>query len=637
MKVATVDIVGTAELPTYGCLGNAYIEEMKSEGKPPQSVKNITPVINSWLRWLNLTKESKIGAELFHDFQKSLVCYEKHQRHSGIKYNTYKSRISILKSVRRFAFSKVEEQQLPKNFSERLRFLLGVKGISARYLANSLGTGFERGDRIHRWLRGAIPRPYNYKEIEKIETFFEVSPGTLLETLPLRNKNHTEVQPEIGFRTRQKRAVGEIYTKWNLVAEQEFQDLVDYKTMTIPPEGLKRHKKSTWVKHEDGEVPTADMFKNCLASFFGYCCLSKDSANPCLRGSGMEEDSITIALVTDISLLEGFISFRKDRADGKYNYWHLTFISKITSLLSKETGYLYQKPEFAKKLKMPITKKQWQKRCLSTRNRLLEVASGISEAEKNGNIDFAYSRDPSEPIQDILKQKNPLDITLKMIEDLIEDAEKYPKNSIRKAIIYRNALLLAILQANPLRARMFSIMELGKNLIKEDGAWWIRFDRKEFKNSKNLKTNYTARLADEIYFIIEGYLTEFRTRILGETESNRVFVALIENHNRHEKRRLSVRAISAIVSDYTRKYIKDSPSFGPNAFRHIVATSIIKNDPLQGFYLAAKALNNRVETVEKNYAHLKTSELFEPYNDFFKANWNKVVKSLNAQTDNEEK
>lgn len=72
----------------------------------------------------------------------------------------------------------------------------------------------------------------------------------------------------------------------------------------------------------------------------------------------------------------------------------------------------------------------------------------------------------------------------------------------------------------------------------------------------------------------------------------------------------------------TREHIPESRDFRAHAFRHIVATDIIKNDPKFGFYLASIVLNDHLKTVERSYAHLKTSELYEPYNEYFSKLWN---------------
>jgi len=50
------------------------------------------------------------------------------------------------------------------------------------------------------------------------------------------------------------------------------------------------------------------------------------------------------------------------------------------------------------------------------------------------------------------------------------------------------------------------------------------------------------------------------------------------------------------------------PGIGTHAFRHLVATSIIKASNLSDFKTAALVLNDQLATVEKNYAHLRSAD-----------------------------
>ena len=51
----------------------------------------------------------------------------------------------------------------------------------------------------------------------------------------------------------------------------------------------------------------------------------------------------------------------------------------------------------------------------------------------------------------------------------------------------------------------------------------------------------------------------------------------------------------------TQRYIPDCPGFSMHAFRHIVATEFIKNNPA-GFAIAAAILHDKEETVRRHYA-----------------------------------
>jgi integrase len=302
----------------------------------------------------------------------------------------------------------------------------------------------------------------------------------------------------------------------------------------------------------------------------------------------------------------------------------VTFIEFIASFLRKNTGYLYQNPELAKKINLNFSTDEWQQRCVDTHQRLNNIRKGIVRAKKSGSSEFRLGRDPEEAIADILNLKNPLSVTMRMTKNMLADIEKLYISELEQAVLYRDTLLLIMLQANPLRARMFKRIELNENLIKEkDGSWWLQFNRKDFKNRQVIDKNYKVRLARNIWCLIERYLEEFRPVLLRGKEVDLVFVNPFEPYRAAKLRdpKLNYINIYQISRRRTRQYLSDSMGFGPHSFRHIIATSIIKKNPETGFYLAAQVLHNKIETVMRNYAHLKTSEMFEPYSNLFDENW----------------
>jgi integrase len=58
-----------------------------------------------------------------------------------------------------------------------------------------------------------------------------------------------------------------------------------------------------------------------------------------------------------------------------------------------------------------------------------------------------------------------------------------------------------------------------------------------------------------------------------------------------------------------------SPGFGAHAIRHLVATDWLRNNP-GDFLTVAKVLNDRIETVIENYAHLSRDDSFIRYEEF---------------------
>lgn len=247
--------------------------------------------------------------------------------------------------------------------------------------------------------------------------------------------------------------------------------------------------------------------------------------------------------------------------------------------------------------------------------------------EENDEEHFGRGRDPIEPIKNIISLDRPLYAILRMIESMFFVMLTENAPAVQRAIQFRNILLIALLSANPLRIRHFSIMEFDRHLIRQaDGSWWLQFKRSEFKNRKTLKAHYCVRVEEHVWPLIERYRSEFRPTLAGADSYKYVFrPSACGKRGADSIAPMSSHALQNLVTELTHLYIPDCPGFGPHAFRHVVATDIIKANPTYGFFLAAMALNDKLETVEREYAHLKSHEFFEPYNAHYGEAWRIVM------------
>ncbi len=140
-----------------------------------------------------------------------------------------------------------------------------------------------------------------------------------------------------------------------------------------------------------------------------------------------------------------------------------------------------------------------------------------------------------------------------------------------------------------------------------------------------MKSGYEVRVAPELWQLIDTYKEKFHPILVGSTKSSYVFGGGGGGRYYHERgKRLSENRLSEIICEVTELYIPGAMGFRPHAFRHIVATDIIKVDPRLGFIIAARALHDKLETVETDYVHLRTSEYFEPVITHFSGMWKTV-------------
>jgi integrase len=570
------------------------------------------------------TYTSLVGSDFNDEFDQRRADFLAAQERDGIKPSTRHSRSSHLKTIKKIYDSQLAPGELPSSFDQALKKLLKDKRYTPHTFQKTFLKGMCGKSLLHTWCSGAItPSVQSLPLLRKIEHLLEVEAGTLTSRLPRKLKGTGKRKTrQTSYGDKMAVARAKPYGLWPDEVKEEWAELVAYKTSAILQEDVSQ-AASGWsesISSKGVQVPTANMSKSNLRLFFGYCCLPGGNADPYLRGRGMKPEAMTLALLANKEIVEGYIEFRRIRAGGKHNNGSINFLNMVTGLLRPETGFLYLHPHIAQRLNKLITKSTWHEECASNRKRLLNVSAQLKRRKKKAeHKHFAKGREPQEPIKEILSLPRPLHAILNMINEMLRDMPTANSSPVTRAMHFRNVLFIALLSANPLRIRQFAIMEFDRHLVRhKDCSWWLQLQRTEFKNRDSLNSDYCVRVAENIWPLIERYRKEFRPLLVGADSCNYVFRPSARRRRKcDDKAPMSENTLSALCAQLTYLYLADCPGTGPHGFRHIVATDIIKANPKIGFFLASKALHDKLDTVEKEYAHLKTSELFEPYNEHY--------------------
>lgn len=652
-----------AEL-TWGEVTEKFFEYLKTSGKEGQS-RNFKTAISFFLAAIGLTNESPVGIEITEEFEAKIELYVQFQEARGLGESTYGPRISKIKTLKIFVEQNFKQrlhiQALPKSFGKKLRGLIIALGLTIKGFWRTLPEGLLSYKTFAEWCKEKrLPTVKFYKVISTIEHHLGIPAGTLrVPKYYLKGHGLKVGHSDAGNKTRA--ALSKPYYAWTESLEEEFKGLFKNKTLAILPEDEERSEEGQWTLNQGGDFPSAKATKNILKSFVGFCSLAEDSPDPYLRGAGIKLENLSLALLADKKLVERYRDFMKLRSGlrvkplknsskenlpahmispdgrweyydkgGKYNRGTLRVLSVIISLLQPGSGYLLQHPELSQKLAAPPTVPEWKKQCRATLKRVKQLHKSISKMQKRKDSEnFDFGRDPKEVIQWILDLPRPLFILQEMIKAMLDDLLPESAPVEERATQYRDLVLAALLCANPLRIIMFSYMKFGENLIRHsDGSWWLKFSRQAFKNRKALDSDYDVRVAEELWPLLDRYKDEFHPILAQSTGSTYVFIRRKRGiHAEHVGAALNEKSLSNIIQELTELYISGAIGFRPHAFRHIVATDIIKKNPRLGFFIAAKALNDKLETVEKEYVHLKTSEFFEPVNLHFQEAWQNVFNS----------
>jgi integrase len=642
---------------------SAFLADLKEQGKGSQE-KNFKTTFKFFLEAIGKTENSLVGEELTVEFEAKVKVFVKFQKDRNLDEDTYGPRVSKMRAVKKFVemnfSSRLTIQTLTETFGQKLLKLILALGLTIMGFWRTLPEGTIKYNALRRWCRDEdLPSIKYLGVIEILENKLRVPPGTLL-TRRQRRQSHALKIGQTDAGSKARAAQLKPYSVWTESLEEELGRLIPYKILKILPDGEKRSERGQWTRSADGKIHTARMVKKSLRSFMGYCALPQESPDPYLKGAGIKLKDLSFALLADKSLIEGYLEFKRLRSGlrvrsldevkaasllphqisknglwefydvgGKYNRGAMTFLAYISCLLHSDTGYLYQHAEYAEKLHARMTEAGWEQQCEAARCRAVTIQKTLSKMKREHDADFeeedesedgspdqntdqeyGFGRDPKEAIQWILDLPRPLRALQEMLKAIIEDLIPEGISRQERARQYRDIVLVSLLSANPLRITMFSLMKFDKNLIREsDGSWWLKFNKRAFKNRKSLKTGYHVRVATELWPMLDLYKEEFHPVLVGSTGSKYVFGGLRAD------------SLSKIVYRLMGMYSPEGIGFGPHAFRHIIATDIIKEDRRYGYILASIALHDKYETVKEEYVHLKTSELFEPVNTHFSECW----------------
>ncbi|QIE22855.1 site-specific integrase [Caballeronia sp. SBC2] len=630
--------VGILDAPLMTITYKELIAHQKQLHSPDASgtsqvMRNLMSSLHSYLAFSGKSVDAIVGRELLGDFDAKLRAYSEALSVSEHTKADRRSHLRAWRAIaealladqrrsaasdggRRSAASDGERRAADSDFHERLRLALASFGESPMEIARRAGASEQA---VGRWLKGAIPNARAMPSLRRLELELGLEPDTLRSLLPKQRKPRClpmqkEFQVDIPYRARLKERSADTYRlklkdiKPALAAE--WRALLDYKTTKRPD--VKRSERGKWrllprqkvarclsIYAQKGNLlcETAQLNLDHFCSFAGYL------ARPRMAGGfGLAPDEAqTLAWLAVPEAVNGYLEFLTERSNGLEHAGHRILTNLAGSLTHSVTGFLTQKPAFADGLPDTYASIAWAGMC--------EETHALCAAWKQDAR--SISRDPSVPIQKLLDLAEPLAPILKAVQLLDLAAASAPAGGLAEAVHKRDALLLSMLVANPLRKRNYVLMTWkednnGVLCRRQDGQWRIRYGTDDFKNDGISSTKeYDAPLPRALQNRIADYLAEYRPRLvcnapdadwLFPSKTGTKWVPL----NRH-------------VAKLTKRLIPETPGgFGPHAFRHLVATDYLRKHP-NDFLTVAVLLNDSLETVLKAYAHLRQDESFEKY------------------------
>ena len=224
--------------------------------------------------------------------------------------------------------------------------------------------------------------------------------------------------------------------------------------------------KPSWtcLLSDGSVVPTAGATWNFLGRYFSWLALDRQSG-----GAGYDSGHInTLAWLLDQDSMQAYLRWQQQRSGNILHSGIPTVLQLAAMLLRPKTGWIWLNQSLAFALDKDARqiclhfeaegmspfalKTAWRERC--------EVV--WAAYEKQGKFlethkSLRHSRDPKEPIADILMHERPLSVLMDMLA-VLKKNPPWCKQTKRYAVWTRDVLLLAWMTANPLRVGHFATM-----------------------------------------------------------------------------------------------------------------------------------------------------------------------------------
>lgn len=621
--------------PTLRAIKSHFRTEFKQGGVSHQVIENRVSMLNSYMKWCRLSDTDTAGREFGAEFDHHLASWCDGMRRDGKSPRTIQDRTEWLIRWRDLIARMSDVDPLPADFAGALREAFERSGISKRQLAAELGVS---RNALRGWIQGkGMPTIGAVARIGELERALGLPDGALLQRAGyLVHRYLVAESRDAGIVARS--AYGERMSKtkktgWTRDFQQnipqtlrdEWAEMVAFKTDEAQQEcaefawRMKPLRLATsaveWQwRSGDYCVPTAKLYWSLFMPYFAWLCLAKDAG-----GAGLPIERVnSLGMLMNDTHVSRYLKFNRMRA-GDIAHGGLTrFQDGLCILLRRKTGWLWQNPQVAYTVHphesvlsidaanspREVVREAWQAKCEALYEQFrAQRKKGRSSKKK------AMSRDPKDPISEILALDRPLSSLMAMFAELkaARPSQFQPK---RLGIWARDVLLFGLLAAVPLRVGNLTTMTYQPdnkgNLYRSEKGWSVRFPSLEIKNGKP----YDVALPAYVCHAIEEYLRTGRSCFPGHDQCDYVFLSLASHVDVDTSQPILGWAgdhIAERIRHLTRCLRPGKPAFGPHAFRHIVASDYLKRYP-GAYNLVAYLLNDSLETVIAEYGHISAND-----------------------------
>lgn len=610
---------------SYEYLISTHTNELKlksNSNRVEQVIRNHLTALRAFMDTLHKHPSSAVGAEFADEFEMQMA---RHLSSSKLSPRSIIDRKSLLRSWQdtfkslksgspRKSRERKRAEQFPEDMNPFERVLRqGLQNVKkpAKTVAKNAGIC---PSAVGRWTRGAIPNARSLETIERLERVLKLERGELTEAYTAVTTGTRSSDP---YRSRLKEQTADQYTlKDSEVTPQlecEWMAYLQYKTSRFEPK-ISRSGRGRWSLVEPRETPlkstkfnaingqicpTAQLTWHSFCRFVGFLRLPIEKGGYGLSNSKAQ----TLGWLADPNAINAYLTFMKRRSDELIHGGHKSFSAWVASLTDARTGYLAQQPSFADLIStVQAPGWEWKESCVQARQVSLSWKSDAKDV----------SRNPSTPIQFLLDQEVPLKPIFDAMKRLRDIGDRAGSGTVNQAVARRDELLLGFLIGNPLRMTnmvtlTYKSNNTGKVYVSANGQWRLKLHGSTFKNRKRVGGEaYDVPIASWLAPLLRDYIQLFRPILCESRDSGYLFVT--QNGEKYT-------TLSGHVAELTKRHIPGCSGFAMHAIRHLIATDWLTKHP-NDFLTVAELLNDTIEVVMKNYAHLKKDVAFSRFDTY---------------------
>ena len=605
--------------------------ELMSGPVSAQVLRNHKATLKSYLIFCNRNEESRVGREFTVDFIKRSRAFGDHVAVQNRK--TAADKLSILRSWKRTIDKQIREATLKNmaghsTFHKELRLAIAESGKSLKEIAKAIYLDVKS---LTGWHEGVMPIFKAIPAVRRLENYLGLSNGFLEKKIVFQKDHEPKAAQALAdrYEVRAREARKDPYyvatSDFSAQLMSEWGAFMAYKTQ-MHPIGLKRSKRAAWrvlpaekagigVRDELLVCPAPNMVASSalrtllfLRGYFGFL-IKPSTGNRATSGLGLKlEDVGTLASLAIPEFVAAYMEFVKARSGNLLHNGHGNAAGIIVGVCREIEGYLWQQPEvFEERVAQFAKNRPWHTLCQQT----VAVCKSWQAASAGRK-----SRDPKELLQPLFALKDILAPFKRAIQKLDLAAAAAVPGSVHQALFKRDALILGLSLFNPLRHRTLTITkyiapgqqsDLISNLFQaEDGHWWLRFEKGDFKNDESKPEDYRSPITKGLTHRIDEYINIYRpTLVRARQDSSCLFPS---------RQGEQIRDIGEIVNRIAKSYIPEVRRLRLHALRHIVATDFLLRNPGK-YTLLAGLLHDTLATVLKTYAHGKTESAFRAHEE----------------------